>query len=87
MQKLGRQTATASGRAPVAYAILPHKTKPGLFFAVELREVSFKDAEVLEPSGSAERRGGCLARVETAVLERTMRNGDGWQTNYMRKGG
>ena len=66
--------------------MLPHKTKPGIWFAAELHQVSFKDVKVLEPSGQAERRGGALGRLEHAIVFRTMKTAGGWLSNYLRLG-
>lgn len=80
-------TETASGRAPVAYAMLPSKRNPGLYYAVELKNVRYEKVKVLEPGGSSERRGGCLARLETSLLRRTIQDEDGgWLTEHMRRG-
>jgi hypothetical protein len=84
---LGRLTSTASGRAPVAYCMLEAKDKPGLFYAVELKDVRYKHVKILEPGGSPERRNGCMARLEHALIDRAILNRDGgWLTNFMRRG-
>jgi hypothetical protein len=84
---LGSKSETASGRVPVAYALVPAKNKPGLYYSVELKDVRFKKVKILEPGGSPERKNGGSARLETALIERSFMDRDGgWETEFMRRG-
>ena len=62
-------------------------TEDGLsFFAVELGDVSFKKARILEPGGSPEGRAYSAERVTYAVMERTANERLGWFSNHSRSG-
>lgn len=55
---------------PHAYALVPHPTKPGAFFAVHLRGVAASEVEVLEPSDRAEPATYGLLRIGQAMEKR-----------------
>lgn len=52
------------------------------FFAVELQDVTFKRARILEPSGDPENRGHSSERVTNDVMERTFNDKLGWFSNF-----
>lgn len=81
VSKLGRLGANAPGRASRAYVIIPAADGP-LTYAVELSDVSFKGARILEPSGSPETRGFSMERVHAAIAERTFNESEGWYSSY-----
>lgn len=86
VSKLGRLGANAPGRASHAYVIIPAEDGP-LTFAVELADVSFKGARILEPSGSPETRGFSMERIHSAIAERTFNDSLGWYSKYSTGGG
>lgn len=83
----GRLTATAPGRCPVALTMLPSAHHPEVYYAAEIFDVRFGRVELLDRSHDGERRGGAMARLEVALMERTMRLVGGWATNYMKRQG
>lgn len=75
-----------SGRASHALLIIPADEHGNLTFAVEISDVTFKRARILEPSGSPETRGYSMERVHEAVLERTFDEQLGWFSKRSREG-
>ena len=87
VKRLGTVTVGRSGYAPYALTLLQDKHNPNLWHAVELSEVTFKQARHLEPAWDGERRGGAMGRIEEALLTRTMIGDCDWASEYSKRGG
>ncbi len=78
---LGRRGSHRSGHVSIALTIIP--TEDGLqAFAVELQDVTFKKARILEPSGSPEGFGLTMERVHYAIADRTFDENQTWDSSY-----
>lgn len=82
VSEIGKRGSHKAGHVSYAYTIIP--TADGLrFFAVEIEDVSFKKARILEPSGDAESRGYSAERLMHEIMERTFSNrAPGWHSKH-----
>lgn len=86
VSELGRRGMNRPGHASHAILMIPADEHGTLMFAVEVSDVTFKKARVLDPSGDPEIRGYSMERCHEAIAARTYDERLGWYSGYSKGG-